>query len=73
MNLVAPFLEAGASAVIGSLRPLDDGDVAALFVSLHQELREADTPADAVHAVLASRKRNRSLAALSLTLYQSIG
>jgi|CXWL01.1.fsa_nt_gi tetratricopeptide (TPR) repeat protein len=73
MNLVAPFLEAGASAVIGSLRPLDDGDVAALFVSLHKELREAVTPADAVHSILASRKRNRSLAALSLSLYQSIG
>lgn len=73
MNLVAPFLEAGASAVIGSLRPLDDADVAALFVPLHHELREAVTPADAVHAILASRKRNRSLAALSLSLYQSIG
>lgn len=72
MNLVAPFLAAGASAVIGSLRPLDDADVAALFVSLHRELREPVTPADAVHAVLASRRRSRSAAALSLSVYQSI-
>lgn len=71
-NLVTPFLAAGASAVIGSLRPLDDKGVPDLFVALHRELRQAGGPAEAVHRFLLSRRSDRSLAALGLSIYQPI-
>lgn len=71
-NLVTPFLAAGASAVIGSLRPLDDKGVLDLFVALHRELRQDGSPAEAVHRFLLSRRSDRSLAALGLSIYQPI-
>jgi CHAT domain-containing protein len=63
ISLSSAFVSAGASAVIASLWPVDDGNTARLMIDFHHHLSHGVTPAEALsRAQQSAIARNQNVA-----------